>query len=209
MESQDPLVDFEGISGDDERELRAACLSGLSSNDPRKIFDSVQSIRWFRDDDGVLEALLDLLGSPEEALRALAMDGLANLGHGDAVGPLIAHLSRGIASPEEAAHGMGVIGQIGSGGALAFLEQIVWAGNAQDVDVRSRALEAILSIAGRGHDAALPLLEAAHASEELEAPIKEAAGFALRELGTADWDDRGFATLEARVAPKTDPEPES
>lgn len=206
MESQDPLLDFEDISSEDERDLRAACLSGLSSNDPRQVFDAVQSVRWFREDDGLLEKLLNLLESPEAALRALAMDGLASLAHGDAVGPLITHLSRGIASPEEAAHGISVIGQIGEGGALTFLEQIVWAGNAQDVDVRCRALEAILSIAARGHDAGVPLLEAAHQSEELDAPIREAASFALRELGTTDWEERGFATLEAKIQPEAEPE---
>jgi HEAT repeat protein len=205
--SNDPLLDFQGISPEDERRLRAQCLEGLRSDESRRIFDAAQSVRWFRGDDELLEALLELLEAPEPARRALALDGLANLEHPAAAGPLTGHVRAVHRTPEESAHAVYVLGRVGDAGVVPFLERLAWDPTTYDMEIRSRAIEALLSLAQRGHEAAATLLETANASEELAEELKELAAAALRELATGDWDHRGFATLEAELPPPEDPDP--
>lgn len=194
--ADNPILDFHDISPDHEHELRIQCLEGLKSQDVRRAFDAIQAVKWFHADDELLEALLELLDSSAAAMRALALDGLCHLQHPKAVGALVQHVHEYRQDEAESAHAMGALGQLATEGTLSFFERVIWEADIYPMDVRMRAVEALLQLCQRKVEPAGPMLLTVQASDALEPDLRETATAALKELHSGEWDRLGFATIE-------------
>ncbi|MAE71322.1 MAG: hypothetical protein CME06_12755 [Gemmatimonadetes bacterium] len=192
-------IEFRRISTEDESKLRAQCIEGLGADQPRTVFDAVQAIPWFRGDDEVLDALVGLLDSPSQAMRGLALEGLGKLEHSGALGPLTTFVETHRLDLDEAAAAVAVIGHVGNEAMVLFLERVIWDGASFALEIRERAVEALLELAARPIESAAALLEAVHMSEELEKALVEAGRAARRALNVGEWEEKGFATIDAEL----------
>jgi hypothetical protein len=194
-------IDFEPISASLQAELHAECLRNLRSTDAKRIFDAVQALRWFPEDDLLLEALVDLLSASTPVLRGLGLEGLSALEHAESTGAIIEHIEQHRRDAAEAARAISVLGAVGTDSSIPFLERVIWDDSAFSTEAKEHAVEALLALATKGMEDARHLLETAHLSTDLDDLLVSAARAALRELGQRDWDDKGFATIDARLEP--------
>ena len=194
-------IDFEPISASLQTELHAECLRSLRSSDPQRIFNAVQALRWFPGDDLLLEALSNLLQASTPVLRGLGLEGLGALEHTESTGAIIEHIERHRHDTVEAARAISVLGATGSETSIPFLERVIWDDSSFATEAKEHAIEALLALAAAGLEGARHLLETAHVSTDLDEALVVAARAALRELGQRDWDDKGFATIDATMEP--------